>query len=171
MLKQLFSAGAIVLAGVVSTLALAGPGVANASTGPAAAQHQQTAGAAHSVRPDTIWQIQNCDGLYEQFMVGSGNALYHRWQSSVNGPYSHCSSLCGYLITDIAAIRNVTCRLEVFGVGGDHAMWHIWQTNPGSGPWSNWSSLGGYLTSNPSAYFLSNGEAVVQANGGDGNPW
>lgn len=170
-MKRLLSAGAVMLGGVVSVLMLVGPSAANAATTPLTAHHLQSARPSHGIRPDTVYQIQNCDGRLENFTVGSDSAVWHQWQTSPGGPWSGWSSLGGYLISDIAVIRNVTCKLEVFGVGGDHAMWHIWQNNAGTGPWSGWSSLGGYLTSSPSAGFFSNGEAVIQALGGDYNPW
>ena len=118
------------------------PGAANASTRTIrAASSAMTAGSDPT--------ITNCDGRQEAFEVSSG-VLLHRWQTP-GGSWSGWYSLGGYLIyTRIAVFDNVTCHLEVVGVGGDGAMWHIWQTKAGSGPWSDWASLGGgYFTGGP----------------------
>jgi hypothetical protein len=64
-------------------------------------------------------------------------------------------------------------RLEVFVIGTDHAVWHNWQSAAGRGPWSGWSSLGGYAISGPSVFSRFNGSDRVglHVTGGDGGTW
>jgi GH25 family lysozyme M1 (1,4-beta-N-acetylmuramidase) len=45
-------------------------------------------------------------------------------------------------------VPNRDGRLEAFARGQDDALWHIWQKTPG-GSWSDWSSLGGTIASDP----------------------
>lgn len=49
----------------------------------------------------------------------------------------------------MAAGKNTDGRLEVFARGQDNALWHTYQTSAGGAQWSQWSSLGGSLTSDP----------------------
>jgi hypothetical protein len=123
-----------------------------------------------AVRPraaGTAPTVKNCDGREEQFAVGSGGHLYHRYQSKPGGSYGSWYSLGGVLVySAIGAVVNANCHVEVFGVGQDYAMWHIWQTRAGSGPWSRWASMGGAFAGGPFQAFVdTNNEAVVAA------PW
>jgi GH25 family lysozyme M1 (1,4-beta-N-acetylmuramidase) len=54
------------------------------------------------------------------------------------------------VVTHVGAsvVPNRDGRLEAFGRGADDALWHTWQKTPG-GAWSEWSSLGGSLASDP----------------------
>jgi hypothetical protein len=158
--KRMFSTGAVVVGVCASVLMALGPGAASAATtSPAATARPLAAGTAPTVT--------NCGGRKEQFEVGSGNHLYHRYQSTPGGSYSSWISLGGTIVyAQIGAVVNADCHVEAFGVGSDGAMWHIWQTNAGSGPWSNWASLGGGFAGGPSqAYIDTSSEAALVA------PW
>lgn len=162
-MKRIFAAAATMAGVLACVLMTFGPGTANAATSePAAASGLGKVG--------TSITLPNCDGRQEQFRVGQGHHLYHRYQTSPGGSWTGWISLGGYLISaQIGGVRNSDCRLEVFGVGDDYgpdygAMWHIWQTTAGSGPWSGWNSLGGLFNSGPTAAWVSgNGEAFLQA--------
>ena len=167
------SAGSSII-GVIFAAVFMAVGLNAASAATASTAHHAVAG--RSARPGPALQpvqIANCDGRLEQFTVGSGHHLYHRWQTTRGGSWSNWASLGGYLISNVAVVRNVNCHIEVFGVAPGNAMWHIWQTNPGSGPWSKWASLGGFLTSGPAVGFIagSGGRAYVLAIGGDSRYW
>jgi hypothetical protein len=118
-----------------------------------------------------IWEIQNCDGRYEDFRVADNNSAEHRYQLSVGGPWTGWSTLGGTLIFgDLGASRNGDCKIEVFGTGTDFAVWTTWQTNPGAGPWASWASLHGQATSAPWTDIIS-GTLAVCALGTDDNVW
>lgn len=117
--------------------------------------------------------VTNCDGRAEAFTVGSGNHLYHAWQTSPGGSWTGWYSLGGILIySQIGAVVNSDCHVEAFGIGADHAMWHIWQTNAGSGPWSNWASLNGDFGAGPSQAYIAVGNvAYLVVEQPDVYPW
>jgi hypothetical protein len=153
-MKRIFSAGATLIGACASVLIALGPAAASAAaTVPATVHSPAAAGLARIMMPlaaGTAPAITNCGGRQEQFTVGPGNHLYHRFQSRPGGSYSPWFSLGGILVySTIGAVVNVNCHVEVFGVGKDLAMWHIWQTNPGRGPWSGWASLGGAFRGGP----------------------
>jgi hypothetical protein len=108
--------------------------------------------------------IKNADGRLEVFVRGSDGALNHIWQTAPNSGWSDWETLgiphpdfrsqdgqfsYGTLTTTPSVNLSADGRLEVFAVGRRdiyHAdLVHIWQPAPNSGPWSNWSSLGGQL--------------------------
>jgi hypothetical protein len=159
-MKRIFSTSAIVAGICASIFTALGPGTANAAT-------IRTAATARPLAAGATPTVTNCGGRGEQFEVGSGNHLYHRYQSTPGGSYSSWYSLGGTIIySQIGAVVNANCHVEAFGVGGDGAMWHIWQTKAGSGPWSSWASLGGGFDGGPSqAYIDTSNEAVLVA------PW
>src|SRR5215208_5322747 len=89
---------------------------------------------------------QNADGRLEVFVRGSGNALYHNWQTAPNSSnWSGWNSLSGALADGPAGgvFRNADGRLEVFVRGKDIALYHNWQTAANSSNWSGWNSLSG----------------------------
>lgn len=70
--------------------------------------------------------------------------------------------------------RNQDGRLELFGLKPGGSVGHIWQTQPASGPWSSWASLGsagGGFTDGPTVKSGSSGALSVWAEDGNGNPW
>ncbi|CCH33773.1 hypothetical protein ABZ816_21740 [Actinosynnema sp. NPDC047251] len=149
----LAAAVAVCVAGMISGTAAAAPRAEGAVTAPAT----------------TPISISNCDGRVENFRIGDNGALWHQWQVSPGGPMSGWHSLGGSLVYDIAVARNynAACTLEVFGIGGGNAMHHIWQSAGSPGGWSNWSSLGGYLTTKPNVGYATDLSIVVCAWGPD----
>jgi hypothetical protein len=162
-MKRIITTTALMACGAASAFMALGPATAHAAT-------HGTAGIRIPLVTGTAPTVTNCDGRQEQFQLGAGNHLYHRYQITPGGSWSGWYSLGGYLISArIGAVRNSNCHLEAFGVGYGYAMWHIWQTHPGSGPWSGWASLGGVFTSGPTGVWVStNHEAVIQANWASG---
>jgi hypothetical protein len=98
--------------------------------------------------PWNLTTVQNINGRWERFWIGSDCHVHHAWgATNPDGPFTGSGSLGGcvlhssYFGLDVG--MNHDGRLEVFAVGKDHAMWHDWQTKPGSGPWSGWYSIHG----------------------------
>src|SRR5205807_501761 len=71
----------------------------------------------------------------------------------------------------VSVTRNSDGSLEVFARGTDNALWHIWQQASHSGPWSNWASLGGGITSDPAVAVNSDGRLEVFVRGTDNALW
>jgi hypothetical protein len=122
--------------------------------------------------------VANVNGNGEQFWIGGDCHLYHSYQSYPGGPYGPAYSLGGCLkdffpYGDLDVGMNADGRLEVFAIGTDNSVWHIWQTRAGSGPWSNWASLGGTATSGPWTWSRLSGysDMYVYVVGADGNYW
>jgi len=160
-MKRLLYGAALIVSVMTAGVSTLCPAAANASPN---AAHRVMVTASNPF-------ITNCDGLQEEFEIGPGNHLYHAWQVP-GGGWTGWNSLGGELIYgEIAVVVNVTCKVEVFGVGTDHAVWHIWQTNPGSGPWSNWASLGGYVIGPPAAWLQGDRYAEISAYGANGAAW
>ncbi|HXZ03262.1 MAG TPA: hypothetical protein VEH81_00435 [Ktedonobacteraceae bacterium] len=88
---------------------------------------------------------ENEDGRVEVFIIGSDNALWHRWQTTPGGIWGGWASLGKPPSANAFFIpfvwKNDDGRLEVFTVGTDGALWNLWQVAP-NGTWSNWASLG-----------------------------
>jgi len=87
---------------------------------------------------------ENEDGRLEAFVIGSDNALWHKWQATPGGTWGGWYSLGKPPIANAFFIpfvrKNDDGRLEVFTVGTDGALWHLWQAAP-NGTWSNCASL------------------------------
>src|SRR5207249_562426 len=83
------------------------------------------------------------DGRVEVFAVGVNGALWHIWQTAVNGAWSnwvsHGTPPGGALQGTAAMAASQDGRLELFVVAADGALWHIWQTAVNRG-WSDWVS-------------------------------
>ena len=75
---------------------------------------------------------RNSDGRLEVFVVGTNNALYHKWQTAAgSSTWSSWESLnvvsTGIANSPALAI-NSDGRLEAFVIGsGDNGLWHRWQ--------------------------------------------
>ncbi|MGI8965039.1 MAG: N-acetylmuramoyl-L-alanine amidase, partial [Limisphaerales bacterium] len=74
-----------------------------------------------------ITTATNADGRLEIFAIGSDTALWHRWETSINGPWSGWSQLGGSGFTQIAAGRHQDGRLEIFMVGAAGAVSSMYQ--------------------------------------------
>jgi len=121
-----------------------------------------------AVRSDSeLSVIRNSDGRLGLFVVGTGNDLWHRWQTSPgsSGTWSAFVSLGGTIKGDTnpVVISNSDGRLEVFVVGINNQLYHKWQTAPGSSTWSAFVSLGGTVkdNSNPAVVRNSDGRLEV----------
>ena len=92
------------------------------------------------------WLAPNADGRLEFFNVGTDGAVWSRWQSAPNGPFTGAGRIGGSfpLGSEVVAGRNSDGRMEVFGVSANGNVHHIWQNAAGTG-WSNVSSLGGWI--------------------------
>ncbi len=129
-----------------------------------------------------VYQVSYSDGsgTTEQFELGVGSGCPGGWQDVVHrwkfagGSWSSWSSMGGCVDGyDVASNQNG--KLELFGVGSDYAVWHKWQTQPWSGPWSDWFSLHGTLKGNaPWTGSMFNGQPYLHVYGLDvpfGNRW
>jgi hypothetical protein len=112
----------------------------------------------------------NAPGGLVAFARGNDGAIWHTWQSAMNGNWSAWESLGGSFTDAPGAALYADGRLNVFGRGTDGAIWTRWQTTP-NGDWSDWESIGGSLASGPAATLNANGGLVVFARGTDGAIW
>lgn len=88
------------------------------------------------------------DGRQVLFAIGSDGALWHNWQTSVNGGWYGWYSLgrpssSSLMWREPAVALNADGRLEVFAIATSGAVWHRWYTCPTGCSWSAWSNLGG----------------------------
>jgi peptidoglycan/xylan/chitin deacetylase (PgdA/CDA1 family) len=61
----------------------------------------------------------------------------------------------------LAATRNDDGRLELFARGSDGAIWHRWQDPSVAGGWTNWQSLGGSFSKDPTVAKAPDGHLEV----------
>ncbi len=121
---------------------------------------------------------ENADGRLEAFIIGSDNALWHKWQTKPGGTWGGWFSLekpssgNAFFIPFIR--KNDDGRLEVFTVGTDGMLWHLWQVAPNAA-WSQWTSLGNPPTANvqsaPSVRKNKDGRLEAFIIGSDGALW
>ena len=120
----------------------------------------------------------NYNGNLEVFAQGTDGALWHNWQSGApsNITWSGWASLGGTCHSNIAVILNkggqLNNCLEVFVIGNDipiNHMYTLFQTSPPSpgAAWSPWTSLGGYISGQPSVGQNPGGQLEVFAIGND----
>jgi probable HAF family extracellular repeat protein len=96
------------------------------------------------------------------------------WYISQTGPstFSNWTGLGGRMVANPAVTRDSDDRVEAFVIGTDQALWQISQTAPGAPVWSNWTSLGGFLSGSGIAPITSsNGLMNVFVLGGDQGVW
>jgi hypothetical protein len=80
---------------------------------------------------------QNLDGRLEIFYRGTGNHLYHNWQTAPNSKSWHGeTSFPGDSANQIAVARNANGTLELFYVGTNGNLYHNRQTAPNSTAWT-----------------------------------
>jgi hypothetical protein len=94
----------------------------------------------------------NHDGHLEVFAVGADGAVWHTWQTALNGPWfpgwASLGQPAGVSFASpppqgvIHVERNQDGRLEVFVTGDDGNMWHIWQAVRDANWIDGWESLG-----------------------------
>jgi hypothetical protein len=140
------------------------------SAGPAAAQTQ---GPAPGV---TLGAAANGTQAPKLFYAGSDGGV---WMHDLAQPGGSPVSLGGRLIGGPGVVWVPAGGLfsagafVVFGRGADNALWWMYQTTTG---WSRWASLGGGITSKPTAYAApasagSSGAVAVYVRGRDGTVW
>jgi hypothetical protein len=85
---------------------------------------------------------QNADERLEIFVVGTDQALYDKWQTTVNGGWSDgWANFGGSWLGKPAVGQNADGRLEIFVVGTDHALYDRWQTAPNNGWFGGWADI------------------------------
>ncbi|HEX6684771.1 MAG TPA: hypothetical protein VF062_18345 [Candidatus Limnocylindrales bacterium] len=83
----------------------------------------------------------NPDGRMEVFAVGTDRALYHKWQLTPGGGWSHWEGLGGPGIRDVPVVgRNANGRLVVIVAANDGTVWRLAQSSSG---WGAWIRIGG----------------------------
>ncbi|KAH6715963.1 peptidase S8/S53 domain-containing protein [Leptodontidium sp. MPI-SDFR-AT-0119] len=91
------------------------------------------------------WVAPDAAGRLELFARGNDGALWHIWQTVINGGwsswFSHGSPRRVRLNGSPIVGRNLDGRLQVFLLSTDSQLWYIAQTTPGGG-WGSWTSLG-----------------------------
>ena len=110
----------------------------------------------------------NADGRLEAFARGLDGAVWHGWQTSVNGPWSSWASLGGSCKWDPIVTRNSDGRLQVFVVASDGTIKTIAQTAPNGG-WGSWINLGGNWPNNCGVGMNGDGRLEVFCRGTTGN--
>jgi hypothetical protein len=115
------------------------------------------------VSPPTV--AANQDGRLEVFGEGTDAALWHRWESSPNGPWGGWASLAGLVGMPTAAI-DAKGALQVFVRGTNDTMFRIGQVSAGSG-WGAWEFLGGGVVSRAGVGVNADGRLEVFVRGSD----
>jgi len=117
--------------------------------------------------------LENCDHhRLEQFRVSATGSAEHAWQLSSQGSWTDWASLGGALLYgDIAVFKNADCKIEVLGTGTNNQVYDTWQTANSSGPWHAWTSIGGFVISQPVFAISVAGNPGVCAVGRDHNLW
>ena len=127
-----------------------------------------------SIQSDPV-AIQDAGGRIVVFyLIAQNRCEYVRQTAPNTNSYSRLI-LGGIHTSNLAVERNggAINHLEVFAVGTDNEMYHIWQNAPFSNgttsgdSWSNWESLGGNHTSDPSVVRNLDGRLEVFALGTD----
>lgn len=104
------------------------------------------------------------DSVYLAARATNSNLLVRRQDGPSFGPWENL----GGVITSAPALwyEPDTEQLWAFARGGDGALWYRLRT--GAGPWTEWTSIDGIVTSAPDVFF-GVGQLVVHARGGNGN--
>ena len=92
------------------------------------------------------FQGKPCGVLGRVFVRGTDNALWFTVQTSP-GNWAPFVSLGGIITSNPTAVQDTTGRIAVFALGTDGAVWTRAQITAGIDNYSDWTSLGGYATS------------------------
>jgi hypothetical protein len=121
----------------------------------------------------------SADGRLEVFTVAADGALWHIWETTLNGTWSNWMShgqpqgSLGLNGTPVIA-ANSEGRLELLLTGNDSQLWHIWQTAPSQGWSPDWLSHGeppgGFFSSSAMAASV-DGRLELFATGADQQLW
>lgn len=118
---------------------------------------------------------QDQDGRLEVFVIGMDGPVYHSWRQ-LDGGWSGWESLGmpggNPPTSNLTVANDANLVLQAFVRGSDKAIWHIGQQGQNGG-WggSQWSSLGGFLTSDPAVARNQDGRLEVFACGADRALW
>merc|ERR1712076_297071 len=119
--------------------------------------------------------IKAADVRLVLFVRSTDRAIYYKAQTSANSAtWTSWQSLGGRFASSPAAILSAEGFLHVFAVGQDRTLLHKYQfdnTTSSELDWSSWQSLGGALTSLPSASLDTEGLIHVFARGPDRGLW
>ena len=91
--------------------------------------------------------VRNSDGRLEVFVRGTDNALWFAAQTFQGGTWTPFVSLGGVIISNPTAVKDTTGHIAVFALGTDGAVWTRAQITAGIDKYSDWTSIGGYGTS------------------------
>jgi hypothetical protein len=106
---------------------------------------------------DTLWQIGQS---------APGSLSWKPWSSMA------LESIIGSpIMLRYTPPNSTSFLLEVFAVRSDHSVARTVQTGSDSQFWSQWNSLGGYVTSRPAIAYNNDGRLEVFARGGDKALW
>merc|ERR1711988_198953 len=119
--------------------------------------------------------VQAADGRLVLFARGVDRAVYYKAQTEPNSAkWTKWESLGGRFSSSPVAVLSSEGFLHVFAVGQDRTLLHKYQfdnTTSSELDWSSWQSLGGALTSLPSASLDTEGLLHVFARGPDRGMW
>lgn len=119
--------------------------------------------------------VQAADGRLVLFARGVDRAVYYKAQTEPNSAkWTKWESLGGRFASSPVAVLSAEGFLHVFAVGQDRTLLHKYQfdnTTSSELDWSSWQSLGGALTSLPSAALDAEGLIHVFARGPDRGLW
>lgn len=119
--------------------------------------------------------VKAADGRLVLFVRSTDRAIYYKAQTSANSAtWTSWQSLGGRFASSPAAILSAEGFLHVFAVGQDRTLLHKFQfdnVTSAQPDWSPWQSLGGSMTSLPSAVIDSEGLLHVFARGPDRALW
>jgi SpoIID/LytB domain protein len=134
--------------------------------------------------PTTLSAVRTGAGSVVVFVRGGDNSLWAN--TAVGGVFGGYTPIPAGALTGPAAVSSDGGRIDLFVVGTDKALWHTWTQVDGAGrptTWAPFASLGGTLTSAPSAASNGPGNIIVSArdrvggtsyrilDGGTWGPW
>jgi hypothetical protein len=145
-----------VIAGLATSLAALGLAAASVTVASAAPPPPAPGIAPAAVAGSSV-------GLNVFYTAANGTV----WTQVLGGTPTQVSD--GKVVAAVSGLYNGSA-LILFGEGADHALWTATRTGT---TWSNWSSLGGNVTSKPGAVFRGPASAdySVFVRGGDGAVW
>jgi SpoIID/LytB domain protein len=114
--------------------------------------------------PTTVSAVRTGAGSVVVFVRGGDNSLWTT--TAVGGVFGGYTQIPAGALTGPAAVSYDGGRIDLFVIGTDKALWHTWTQVDGAGrptTWAPFQSLGGTLTSAPSAASNGSGNILVSA--------